>query len=56
MGKDEATARSSGSTSSKAERSFNMIDSNHDGYITKDEMMDRSKRLTQTQVRGETKG
>ena len=47
MGKDEPTRSVA---SSKAERSFNAIDRNHDGYITKEEMLERSKRLTQTQV------
>ena len=38
-------------TSEKAETAFNVLDRNHDGYITKAEMMKMSKNITREQVR-----
>ena len=35
----------------KADRAFGMFDKNHDGYITKEEMMRTSKNITKAQVR-----
>ena len=35
----------------KADRAFNVFDKNHDGYITKAEMLKMSKNITKAQVR-----
>lgn len=35
----------------KAELAFNVFDKNHDGYVTKSEMLKASKNLTKEQVR-----
>ena len=37
-------------TDAKAELAFNVFDKNHDGYITKNEMLRGSKNLTKEQV------
>ena len=37
-------------TDAKAELAFNVFDKNHDGYITKNEMLKASKNLTKEQV------
>jgi len=37
-------------TDEKAELAFNVFDKNHDGYITKNEMLKASKNLTKEQV------
>ena len=37
----------------KAEMAFRLMDRNNDGYITKQEMLNTTKKLTQKQVRGE---
>jgi len=37
-------------TEGRAERAFNIIDKNHDGYITKQEMAAVAKRLSQQQI------
>ena len=36
----------------KAEMAFRLMDRNNDGYITKQEMLNTTKKLTQKQVRG----
>ena len=36
--------------SDKAETAFNVLDRNHDGYITKGDMMKMSKNITKKQV------
>ena len=38
-------------TDAKAELAFNVFDKNHDGYITKNEMLKASKNLTKEQVK-----
>ena len=38
-------------TDAKAELAFNVFDKNHDGYITKSEMLKVSKNLTKEQVK-----
>ena len=37
-------------TDAKAELAFNVFDKNHDGYVTKNEMLKVSKNLTKEQV------
>ena len=45
-----SAAKRDSTVGEKAERAFNVLDKNHDGYITKVEMMKMSKNLTKEQV------
>jgi len=49
VGQEKTKPKSMG-TEEKAELAFNVFDKNHDGYITKNEMLKASKNLTKEQV------